>query len=84
MMTPEEEKKNVSRRSFLGAGLLLPFLSSVQPLAAKNETEADSEYTTMLTSSGKLVKVRKRALSKAKIIDKKMSNHSLLRWLKLR
>jgi len=84
MVTPEEEKKNVSRRSFLGAGLLLPFLSSVQPLAAKNKTEDESEYTTMLTSSGKLVKVRKSALSKAKVIERNMSNHSLLRWLKLK
>lgn len=83
-MKPEEHKKNISRRFFLGASLALPFLTSTQPLAAKTGVEDNSEYTTMLTSSGKIVKVKKSALSNAKVIEKKMSNQSLLRWLKLK
>jgi hypothetical protein len=36
----------------------------------------------MLTADGKAVKVRKNAVKNAKVIEKKMSNHSLLNWLK--
>ena len=75
--------KSVSRRKFLGAGLVLPFLPVVKPLnamAAEQKTEDD--FVIMLNAEGKAVKVKKSALKDAKIIDKKMSNQSLFGWLK--
>jgi len=83
-MASEKEGKNISRRSFLGAGILTPFLSSTEPSPKRKTDAADEEFTTMLTASGGVVKVRKSALKNAKVIEKKMSNKSLLRWLRLK
>ena len=84
-MATDKKNKQVSRRGFLGAGLLLPFLSNAQPFGgSKNLEVEDDEFVTMLTSKGKTVKVRKSALENAKVIERKMSNQSLLNWLKLR
>lgn len=83
-MKSENKSNPVSRRKFLGASLTLPFLSVVAPLAAKpaNEKMEDTEFTTMLTADGKAVKVRTSELKNAKVIEKKLSNQSLLSWLK--
>ncbi len=82
----ERDKKNdpLTRRKFLGAGLMLPFLSVAKPLEARadDDRKQDDEFVTMLNAEGKAVKVRKDALKGAKIIEKKMSNQSLLGWLK--
>lgn len=79
-----EDKNNFSRRKFLGVGLALPFLSAAQPMVAapSSKQEEDSEFITMLTAEGKAVKVKKEKLKEAKVIEKKMSNQSLLSWLK--
>jgi hypothetical protein len=78
--------KNIplSRRIFLGFSLTTPFLPVAKSYAKAtgDEQSIDDEFVTMLTSEGKAVKVRKEALKKAKVIDKKMSNQSLLSWLK--
>lgn len=83
-----EKSKWLSRRGFLGAGLLLPFLSVARTPPAVHEKEEDKkeedEYTTMLTAKGGVVKVRKSALKGARIVKKNMSNKSLLDWLKLK
>ncbi|MBS1554096.1 MAG: hypothetical protein JSU09_04155 [Bacteroidetes bacterium] len=73
-----------SRRKFLGFSLALPFLPVARPLAKSNadEKNEDDEFITMLTSEGKAVKVRRDAVKNAKVIEKKMSNQSLLSWLK--
>ena len=83
-METDNKHKPLSRRGFLGAGMFLPFLCVTKPLAAKpaSEQEQDNEFTTMLTAEGKAVKVRKSALKNSKVIEEKMSNQSLLKWLK--
>lgn len=83
-MKPENKSNPLSRRKFLGASLTLPFLSVAAPLSAKpaGDKAKDLEFTTMLTAEGKAVKVRTSELKNAKVIDKKMSNQSLLSWLK--
>lgn len=88
-MAKSDKKLNiVSRRGFIGIGLLLPFLSVAKtPRPAANAVTQDvddDEYTTMLTSAGGVVRVKKSALKESKIINKNMSNKSLLGWLKLR
>ncbi|MBL7870522.1 MAG: hypothetical protein JNM78_02835 [Cyclobacteriaceae bacterium] len=73
-----------SRRKFLGFSLALPFLPVTRPLAKSpvDEQFKDDEFVTMLTPEGKAVKVRRDAVKNAKVIEKKMSNQSLLSWLK--
>jgi hypothetical protein len=82
----KSDSKNVpfSRRKFLGFSLALPFLPVASPLAkaTADEQSKDDEFVTMLTSEGKAVKVRRDAVKKAKVIEKKMSNQSLLSWLR--
>lgn len=51
-------------------------------MAAVEEQKQDDEFVTMLTAEGKAVKVRKDALKEAKVVENKMSNQSLLNWLK--
>lgn len=73
----------LSRRTFLGFSISLPFLAST--MAAKGVDEApeeDQAFVTMLNAEGKAVRVRKDALKSAKIINPKMSNKALLNWLK--
>lgn len=78
--------KNISfpRRKFLGFSLALPFLAVVKPLAKTTEYEQskDDAFVTMLTAEGKAVRVRKDEVKNAKVIEKKMSNQSMLSWLK--
>ncbi|MBI2794523.1 MAG: hypothetical protein HYX66_07740 [Ignavibacteria bacterium] len=78
------KRYRLSRRKFLDASLKLPFLSAAGHLSAKTDDESkdDSEFTTMLTSEGKAVKVRTSELKDAKVIKEKLSNESLLNWLK--
>jgi len=72
----------VSRRKFLGISLALPFLPVTKPMAAVEGQPQEDEFVTMLTAEGKAVKVRKDALKEAKVVEQKMSNQSLLNWLK--
>lgn len=82
----KSDSKNIpfSRRKFLGFSLALPFLPVATPLAKTtvDEQSKDDEFITMLTAEGKAVKVRRDAVKNAKVIEKKMSNQSLLSWLK--
>ena len=83
-MNNENKSPAVSRRKFLGVSLVLPFLPVAKPLAKTTEDDQnkDDEFVTMLTADGKAVKVRRDAVKNAKVIEKKMSNQSLLSWLK--
>lgn len=81
-MKHEDKDRSVSRSTFLKTGLALPFLPLAQQLAAAEQNAEDDEFETMLTADGKAVKVRKGALKEAKVINDKMSNQSLLSWLK--
>jgi hypothetical protein len=81
-MEKDDKKEPLSRRGFLGASALLPFLSIAKPPEAKQRADQGDEFITMLTAEGKAVKVRKSALKNAKVIEEKISNQSLLNWLK--
>lgn len=83
-MEPGNANNRLSRKKFLGVSLMLPFLPVAKSLAERTEVDPqhDDEFVTMLTAEGKAVKVRKDAVKNAKVIEKKMSNQSLLSWLK--
>ena len=75
------DKEKIGRRSFLpllGGGLLLPFVG----FGKAASIEKDDEYQTLLKPDGTTVRVKNSILSKAKIVEKNISNESLLGWLK--
>lgn len=80
----KKSKFEITRRKFLpflSAGFFLPFFGSAK--AVKTLAEADEQgYQTLLTKDGKAVRVKKTAVSNSKIVDKGLSNKSLLNWLK--
>lgn len=83
-MKDKKNKSAISRRKFMplaAGGLMLPFLAYSSQQKSKDPKE-DAEYATMLTPDGNVVKVKRTALKKAKVIEKEMSNKSLLNWLK--
>ncbi len=82
-MKPDNTNNPLSRKKFLKVSLTLPFLPVAKSLAGStNELQQEDEFVTMLNAEGKAVRVRKDALKKAKVIEQKMSNQSLLSWLK--
>lgn len=82
-MEPDNTDNSLSRKKFLKVSLTLPFLPVAKSLAGSaDELKQDNEFVTMLNAEGKAVRVRKDALKKAKVIEQKMSNQSLLSWLK--
>lgn len=75
------DKNKIGRRSFLpllGGGLLLPFIG----FGKTPSEEKDEDYQMLLKPDGTTVRVKKSILSKAKIIEKNISNEFLLGWLK--
>jgi hypothetical protein len=78
------DKKQISRRGFLpllGSGFILPLLSfGKTPIA----TSTDDEFQILLKPDGSVVKVRKSIVEKAKVVEKNISNKSLLGWLKIK
>lgn len=75
------DKNKIGRRSFLpllGGGLLLSFIGFGKTPSA----EKDEDYQMLLKPDGTTVRVKKSILSKAKIIEKNISNEFLLGWLK--
>ncbi|RLD24271.1 MAG: hypothetical protein DRI71_03035 [Bacteroidetes bacterium] len=83
MKNNRQGKSDVNRRKllpFLGSFLLLPFIGSSKSLT--DIVEPDQSYQTMLTKDGKIVKVRSSKVNDSKVVDKQLSNHSLLKWLK--
>lgn len=83
-MKSESKNIHISRKKFLGLSLTLPFLSAPNSLVAEpaGKQAKEDEFITMLTADGKAVKVKRDAVKNAKVIEKKMSNQSLLSWLK--
>jgi len=74
---------SISRRGFLpllGSGLILPLFGFDKP--AKAISEDNEEYQTLLKPDGTTVRVKKSVLANSKIIEKNISNKSLLGWLK--
>lgn len=76
------KKTNLSRRSFipiLGSSFLLPFLFRAK--ASSLDEPQEEEYKTLLKPDGTVVKVKRSALKKAKVVKKNISNTSFLNWL---
>ena len=75
----------ISRRGILpllGSTLLIPFLGF--GISSKNETsisKEEDEYQTLLKPDGTAVKVKVSVLKKSEIVQKNISNKSLLNWL---
>jgi len=83
-MRNKKDDKSISRRGFIplvSAGLFMPFFSQAKPTGNLNAKE-DDEFATLLTPDGEVVKVKRTALKKVKVLKKNMSNKSLLNWLK--
>ncbi|HLF51326.1 hypothetical protein [Flavobacterium sp.] len=79
----KNDKIQISRRGFLpllGGGLILPLLGFGKPTPEILDEAA--EYQTLLKPDGTTVRVKKSVLAKSKVIEKNISNKSLLGWLK--
>jgi hypothetical protein len=84
-MGNKKDQKSISRRGFiplLGASMFMPFFSKAAPLKTHSNPQEDEEFATLLTPDGEVVKVKRTALKKVKVLKKNMSNQSLLSWLK--
>lgn len=84
MKDSNQNKKNkISRRGFfplLGGGLILPLLGFGKP--SQEVSDETEEYQTLLKPDGTAVRVKKSVLANSKVIEKNISNKSLLGWLK--
>jgi hypothetical protein len=84
MKNKQQRSLAMNRRKilpFLSSLLFLPFISSAKAVTDLVE-DADPSYQTMLTKDGKIVKVRSTTVSNSNIVDKQLSNKSLLKWLR--
>jgi hypothetical protein len=83
MKNNRKGKSGMNRRKllpFLSSLLFLPFFGSARAIT-KIVDDSDDAYQTMLTKDGKIVKVRTRTVGDSKVVDKQLSNKSLLKWL---
>ena len=79
----QNKKGQLNRRGFLPilfGTLALPFLSFAKP--AVEVFDDSDEYQTLLKPDGTTVRVKKSVVDKSKIVEKNISNKSLLEWLK--
>jgi hypothetical protein len=77
--------KQISRRKILpilGGGLLIPFFGFGNSNDLETTFSEEDEYKTLLKSDGTTVNVKMSVLKNSKIVKKKVSNKSLLSWLK--
>ena len=90
IMKPKENEpktgKSFSRRRILtlvGSGVLLSCLGFGQgPQTDRTESRVDDEeYDTFLKADGAVVRVKRKSSRRAKVLSKKLSNKTLLRWL---
>ena len=83
MKEENNNKSQITRRGFLpllGGGLILPLFGFGKPnTEILGEKE---EYQTLLKPDGTTVNVKKSVIEKSKIVEKNISNESLLVWLK--
>ena len=83
MKEDKNNKSQITRRGFLpllGGGLILPLFGFGKP-NTENLGEKE-EYQTLLKPDGTTVRVRKSIVEQSKIVEKNISNESLLGWLK--
>ena len=81
---PSGKDKKISRRGMLpllGSGFLIPFLGFGKSDIVETSTAEEDEYQTLLKPDGTAVKVKVSTLKKSKVINKNLSNSSLLKWL---
>lgn len=77
----------ISRRGLLpllASSLLVPFLgmgNSNMKEQSKVVNDEDQDYQTLLKPDGTVVRVKKKTVQESKIIQKDLSNTSLLNWL---
>lgn len=79
----QNKKQQISRRGFLpllGGGLILTFLGFGK--SAQDVSDETEEFETLLRPDSSTVRVKKNVLANAKVIEKNISNKSLLGWLK--
>ncbi len=82
------EARKISRRGvwpFLLGSLMIPLLAKGNPgkLTEPGESPGvEEEFETLLKSDGTVVKVPKSAVSSSKVVEKHLSNKSLLSWLR--
>ena len=83
-MKKNKAKPAFTRRRFLpflSGGLFLPFLGSASSPDMVHDND-EGEYQTLLTKDGTVVKVKKTTVTNSKVVDKQVSNRSLLHMLK--
>lgn len=81
---PSGKDNKISRRGMLpllGSGFLIPFLGFGKSDIVETSTAEEDEYQTLLKPDGTAVKVKVSTLKKSKVINKNLSNTSLLKWL---
>lgn len=84
----DKNKKGIPRRKLfplMVGGLLAPYLGlgkTKDPIPAADEDLSEDGFQTLLKPDGSVVRVRKQALSDARVVEKKLSNSSLRAWLK--
>ena len=74
----------ISRRGMLpllGGSLLIPFLGFSNTPSKETSISENEEYQTLLKPDGTTVKVRVKTVKESKVIKKKVSNRTLLKWL---
>lgn len=77
-------KDKFTRRKFLpflSGSLFLPILGTAKS-TPEEVSQEDQTFQTLLTKDGRIVKVKSTTVADSKIVDKQMSNGSLLKWLK--
>jgi len=84
MKQKSKHEEKLSRRHFfplVGSSLLIPFLGFGENDLDDKLHSSDDEFETLLKPDGTTVKVRVKTVKESKVIEKKVSNRSLLKWL---
>lgn len=84
MKQKSKYEEKLSRRHFfplVGSSLLIPFLGFGENDLDNGTHSNNDEFETLLKPDGTTVKVRVKTVKESKVIKKKVSNKSLLKWL---
>jgi hypothetical protein len=84
MKQKSKHEEKLSRRHFfplVGSSLLIPFLGFGENDLDNGTHSNNDEFETLLKPDGTTVKVRVKTVKESKVIKKKVSNKSLLKWL---
>lgn len=83
-----DSNKKMPRRKLLPllmGTLILPFVGmgkSADPNPQPAPAEDEGEYQTLLKADGTVVKVPRKSVAQARVVQKNISNGALLGWLK--